>query len=50
MRTEMKLMIERKRLIREGTPEAEEKAEKILRYVEENGGLTTKEVLSLMAH
>lgn len=42
-------MVERKKLIRLGTPEAEEKAEKILEAVERNGGLTPEEVYALMA-
>lgn len=42
-------MVERKKLIRLGTPEAEQKADRILEIVERNGGLTTEEVYSLMA-
>lgn len=43
-------MVERKNLIRLGTPEAEEKADRLLEAVEENGGLTTEEVYALMAY
>jgi len=50
MRTQMKLMIQRKDLVRQGTPEAEAKAEKILEAVEQSGGLTTEEVYSLQAY
>lgn len=43
-------MIERKKLVRQNTPEADAKAERILRAVEGNGGLTTDEVYALMVH
>ena len=46
----LRAMIERKKLIRQGTPEAEGKADRILRAVEESGGLSTEEVYSLMAY
>jgi hypothetical protein len=46
----LKAMIERKKLVRQDTPEAEEKAERILKAVEENGGLTSEEVFSLLAY
>jgi hypothetical protein len=46
----LKAMIERKKLIRLGTNEAEEKAEKILKAVEQNGGLSAEEVYILSAH
>lgn len=42
-------MIERKKLVRLNTPEADDKAERILKAVEESGGLTAEEVYSLMA-
>jgi hypothetical protein len=50
MRNEMKLMIERKNLLRKNTPEAEAKADKILEAVEKAGGLTTEEILTLTVH
>ena len=43
-------MIERKKLVRQNTPEADTKAEQILRAVEGHGGLTTYEVYALMVH
>jgi hypothetical protein len=43
-------MVERKKLLRLGTPAAEEKADEILETVERNGGLTSEEVYSLMAY
>lgn len=43
-------MVERKKLVRLGTPESEDKADKILRAVELNGGLTPEEVYALMAY
>ena len=46
----LRAMIERKKLIRQGTLEAEGKADRILRAVEESGGLSTEEVYSLMAY
>lgn len=46
----LKAMIERKKLIRLGTPQAEEKADRILQAVEQNGGLTTEEVYALSAY
>jgi hypothetical protein len=49
MTPNLKAMIKRKELIRKGTPEAEEQAERILEAVERAGGLTTEEVYSLMA-
>jgi hypothetical protein len=50
MRKELKLMIERKKLLRKGTPEAEAKADRILEAVEKLGGLTTEEILALTVH
>ena len=50
MSKNLKAMIERKKLVRLGTPTADEKAEKILEAVERNGGLTTEEVYALMAY
>lgn len=50
MRTQMKLMIQRKKLVRQDTPEADAKAEKILEIVEQAGGLTSEEILSLMVY
>lgn len=46
----LKAMIERKKLMRIGTDEAEEKADRILEAVENNGGLTTEEVYILTAY
>lgn len=43
-------MIERKKLVRQNTPETDAKAERILIAVEGNGGLTTDEVYALMVH
>lgn len=43
-------MVERKKLIRLGTPEAEEKADRLLEIVEKNGGLKPEEIYSLMAY
>ena len=48
--TNLKAMIKRKALVREGTPEAEAKAQRILEAVEQKGGLTGEEVLALMVH
>jgi hypothetical protein len=42
-------MVERKKLIRSGTLQAEEKADRILEAVERNGGLTTEEIYALSA-
>lgn len=50
MRTQLKLMIQRKALIRQDTPEADVKAEKILKAVQQTGGLTTEEVYALQAY
>lgn len=50
MSKNLEAMILRKKLMRQGTPEAEAKADKILEVVERNGGLTTEEVYALMAH
>jgi hypothetical protein len=50
MRTQMKLMIQRKKLVRQDTPEADAQAEKILAVVEQSGGLTSEEILSLMVY
>ena len=50
MRTQLKLMIQRKALVRQDTPEADAKAEKILKAVQQAGGLTTEEVYALQAH
>jgi protein involved in polysaccharide export with SLBB domain len=50
MTPNLKAMIKRKELIRKGTPEAEEQAERILDAVEQAGGLTTEEVYSLQAY
>jgi hypothetical protein len=47
MSKNLKAMIERKRLIRLDSPEAEELAEKILKAVEQSGGLTREEVYIL---
>ena len=49
MRKQLKLMIARKELIRKGSAESEEQAEKILEAVEKSGGLTTEEVYALQA-
>lgn len=46
----LKTMIQRKELLRQGTDEAEEQAEELLQKVLENGGLTTEEVYALMAY
>jgi hypothetical protein len=46
----LKAMIKRKELVRKDTPEAEAQAQRILEAVEQNGGLTGEEVISLMAH
>ena len=50
MRNELKLMIQRKNLIRKGGEENEAKAEKILRAVEQRGGLTPDEVMALSVY
>ena len=50
MRTQLKLMIQRKELVRQDTPEADAKAEKILEAVQQAGGLTTEEVYALQAY
>jgi hypothetical protein len=50
MTPNLKAMIKRKELIRKGTPEAEEQADRLLEAVEKAGGLTTEEVYSLMAY
>jgi hypothetical protein len=50
MRTQLKLMIQRKALVRQDTPEADAQAEKILEAVQQSGGLTTKEVYALQAY
>jgi hypothetical protein len=50
MSKNLEAMIQRKKLMRSGTPDAEAKADKILEAVERNGGLTTEEVYALMAH
>lgn len=47
MSKNLKAMIERKRLIRSERPDAEELAERILKKVEKNGGLTREEVYIL---
>lgn len=46
----MEAMIQRKELLRKGSDEAEQEAERILEKVLENGGLTTEEVYALMAY
>jgi hypothetical protein len=48
MRDELKLMIQRKKLMREGRDE--EKADKILDLVEQRGGLTPDEMLILQVY
>jgi hypothetical protein len=45
----VKKMIRRKELLRQGGDENEEKAEAILEEVLQNGGLTTEEVYAVMA-
>ena len=50
MRTQLKLMIQRKELVRQDTLEADAKAEKILEAVQQAGGLTTEEVYALQAY
>jgi hypothetical protein len=50
MSSNLRAMIERKKLIRKGTDESEERAEEILRAVERNGGLTDSEIYELMAY
>lgn len=50
MTENLKLMIERKKLMRNGGEEAETKADEILSRVLENGGLTTEEIYQLMAY
>lgn len=50
MSENLKAMIERKQLLREGTEDSEGRAEKILEDVLNNGGLTTEEVYALMAY
>jgi hypothetical protein len=50
MSDNLKEMIRRKELLRKGTDEAEDEADRILQDVLENGGLTTEEVYALMAH
>lgn len=50
MRNELKLMIQRKNLIRKGGEENEAKAEKILQAVEQRGGLTPDEVMTLTVY
>ena len=50
MSNNLKAMIKRKELMRQGTPEAEIEADAILEGVTQNGGLTTEEVYALMAH
>jgi len=49
MNTNLELMQYRKKLLRQGTDEAEELAEEILQRVLEDGGLSTEEVYALMA-
>lgn len=48
--TNLKAMIRRKELMREGTPEAEAKADRILAAVEQKGGLTAAEVYALTVY
>ena len=48
--TNLKAMIKRKELVRKGTPEAEEMAERILKAVERKGGLTAEEVMVLTVY
>ena len=50
MSDNLKAMIQRKELMREGSPEAEAKADAIFEEVTQNGGLTTEEVYALMAY
>lgn len=50
MSENLKKMIQRRELLREGTDEAEEKAEAILQSVLKSGGLTAEEVYALMAY
>jgi hypothetical protein len=50
MTPNLKAMIKRKELMRKGTPEAEAQADRLLEAVEKAGGLTAKEVYSLMAY
>ena len=42
-------MVKRKALVRQNTPEADAKAERILEAVQKAGGLTTEEVYALQA-
>ena len=48
MRDELKLMIQRKKIMREGGDEA--KADKILHAVEQRGGLTPDELMILQVY
>lgn len=50
MSENMKEMIRRKNLMKQGTDEAEQEADQILEKVLQNGGLTTEEVYGLMAY
>ncbi len=50
MSNNLRAMIKRKELMRQGTPEAEVEADAIFEEVTQNGGLTTEEVYALMAH
>ena len=50
MRDELKLMIQRKHMLRKGGEEAEAKADKILHAVEQRGGLTPEEMLVLQVY
>jgi hypothetical protein len=50
MRDELKLMIQRKTMLRKGGEQAEAKAEKILHAVEQRGGLTPDELMILQVY
>lgn len=49
MSENLEIMKQRKDLLRQGTDEAEQKAEELLQQVLDNGGLSAEEVYSLMA-
>ena len=49
MSKNLEAMVKRKALVRQNTPEADAKAERILEAVQKAGGLTTEEVYALQA-